>query len=227
MEFKVFDREGPPDELTDDLRLLFHLDEPAWETLANWFLTTESFDLERALPSPAIGASSMLPEQFLKCARSIKDLLEAWQASSAHLPDLQHDLLLLGFSTREIARLGILLERLLPVRARVFADFMRFEHETGVLPTLEDLNVVCDIRPIFDTHVSLDTADAERPPKLLGFSYIVLLGLLAEDFEGKTSRLSFQMTEQKLADLQVALQRARDQIAILKASTNAFSIQHQ
>ena len=54
---------------------------------------------------------------------------------------------------------------------------------------------------------------------------MVLMQLLAEDFEGETSKLSFQMTERTLADFQDALHRVREQLDILKASTNALTIE--
>jgi hypothetical protein len=224
MEFKILGTNGPSDELADDLKVLFSLDPPAWEGLAKWFLTTESFDLEEAAGSSTISASPLSPEQFRRCAGGILRLLEAWHASRLQLPDLQHDLLVLGFSTNEIDRLGSLLERLRPVKARAYTDFMRFEHENAVLPTLEDIDVVCDIRPIFEDYVyPIPEKRTVSHTKLLGFSYIVLMELLAEDFEGKTSKLSFQMTERTLADFQAALQRVREQLDILKASTNALS----
>ncbi len=227
MEFKVFGAYGPADDLADDLKALLALDPATWDTLAKWFLTTDSFDLEEAFSSPAIAASLLLPEQFSKCAGGILDLLESWHASHLELPDLLRDLMFLGFTTEEIDRLGALLERLGPVKRRAYTDFMKFEHENAVLPTLEDIDVVCDIRPIFEDYVyPVPRKSAVSHTKLLGFSYMVLMELLAEDIEGKTSKLSFQMTEQTLAAFQVALQRAREQLDILKANTNALSTRH-
>ena len=52
---------------------------------------------------------------------------------------------------------------------------------------------------------------------------MVLMEIFTEDYGGRTQRLGFQMTEATLADFQTALQRARDQLDILKASTSAVS----
>jgi hypothetical protein len=49
--------------------------------------------------------------------------------------------------------------------------------------------------------------------------------VFTEDFGGRKQRLGFQMNEAQLADFQAAIQRAREQLDILKASTNAISIQ--
>jgi len=226
MVFKVFGTEGPSDDLADDLRVLLSLDAAAWDSLTDWFLAAESFDLEKALSSRLVAASPLQPQQFRKCASGVLSLLEDWHSSHLELADLQHDLLVLGFATQDVDRLGSLLERLRSVKPRAYADYMRFEHENAVLPTLEDIDVVCDVRPIFEDYVyPVPEKRALDHRKLLGFSYMVLMQLLAEDFEGKTSKLSFQMTERTLADFQDALHRVREQLDILKASTNALTIE--
>ena len=142
------------------------------------------------------------------------------------MPEIQRDLLLLNCPRDRIERLGSLLERLRPVRDRVYSEYMRFDHENAVLPTLEDINVVCDLRPIFeDTVFPIPEAIPVRHTKLLGYSYIVLMELFTEDFGGRTQRLGFQMNEAQLVDFQAALQRAREQLDILKASTRAIPTQ--
>jgi hypothetical protein len=228
MELKVFGANGPPDEFANDFKALLALDSSAWEIVGKWFLTTDSFDTEEAISSPAIATSPLLPEQFRQCARALQYLLESWHASALQLADLQRDLLVLGVATQDIDRLGLLLERLGPVRQRAYTHFMRFEHENAVLPTLEDIDVVCDVRPIFEDYVyPIPERNTVSHTKLLGFSYLVLMELLTEDFDGNTHRLSFQMTEGTLADFRVALQRATEQLDILKANTRALSTEHQ
>ena len=192
--------------------------------LANWFLTTNDFDSEQA--SPAVAASTLLPEQFTESADVLKYILESWYMYGLQLPEIQRDLLLLNCPRERIERLGSLLERLRPARDRVYRDYMRFDHENAVLPTLEDINVVCDLRPVFeDTVYPIPEALPVRHTKLLGYSYMVLMEVFTEDFGGRKQRLGFQMNEAQLADFQAAIQRAREQLDILKASTNAISIQ--
>src|ERR1039458_4068246 len=126
------------------------------------------------------------------------------------LPEIQRDLLLLNCPRERIERLGSLLERLRPARDRVYRDYMRFDHENAVLPTpgghkcgrksqttfmsstrmryfrpLEDINVVCDLRPVFeDTVYPIPEALPVRHTKLLGYSYMVLM-VFTEDFGGR------------------------------------------
>ena len=48
---------------------------------------------------------------------------------------------------------------------------------------LEDINVVCDLRPVFeDTVYPIPEALPVRHTKLLGYSYMVLMEVFTEDF---------------------------------------------
>jgi hypothetical protein len=227
MEFKLFGPGGSPsDHFLSDLKGLLDLDDQAWEVLANWFLTTTNFDFGQATSSPAIVASALLPEQFREGAHILKYILESWRRYQLRLPEIQRDLLLLNCPRERIERLGSLLERLRPARDRVYRENMRFYHENAVLPTLEDIDVVCDLRPLFEgTVYPIQEGDPVKYTNLLGYSYMVLVDLSTEDPGGKKRRLAFQMTEATLADLQAALQRAKEQLDILKASTSAISTQ--
>lgn len=222
MQLKIFGPSGTPDEeVLKGLNTLFDVDTEEWSTLANWFLSTESFDDPDDIPPSAFADSSLLPEQFSSCLYALRFILEAWTIHDLQLLDIQRDLFALGYDDKSIDHFSAqLLSRIEPVRERVYSGYMRFEHENAVLPTIENLEVVCDIRPIFE--------DTVFPPvkqpgvdhrKIVGFTYMVLMELLSEDAEGKTRKLAFQLNEKSLSDLLAAMQRVREQLDILKAST--------
>jgi hypothetical protein len=227
MEFKLFGPGGSPSgQFQRNLKALLDLDDEAWDVLANWFLTTDDFDSDYTIPPPGMTASALLPEQFSEIADVLKYILESWYMYGLQLPEIQRDLLLLNCPREGIERLRVLLERLRPVRDRVYRDYVRFDHENAVLPTLEDISLICDLRPVFeDTVYPIPEGKLVQHTKLLGYSYIVLMELSTEDIGGRIRRLGFQMNEERLADLQAALQRARDQLDILKARTNAITTQ--
>jgi len=231
MEYKMFGPGGFPDDgFRRGLRTLFSLDDKGWEVVENWFLTTESFDPDEALSVPALVASSLTPDQLTESVEVLQFILEAWYMYDLEPQAIQRDLMLLGRSAEEIERLGPLLERLSPVRERAYTSYMRSEHENAVLPTLEDIDVVCDLRPIFEDYVyplrkrKLATTHHKQ---LLGFTYMVLAELHTEDIMGRTHRLAFQMTEQMLKDLEAAVRRAQDQLDILKRRTRELSKEGQ
>jgi hypothetical protein len=223
MQLKMFGAGGVPGErFAKGLRTLFDIEEDGWDNLAKLFLTTESFDDLEDSSSPAVSGISLLPEQFFDCVYTLRFILEAWQMHNLQLLDIERDLFRLGYDSEKIDRLAAaLLRRIEPAKERVYGSFIRSVHENAILPTLKDVNVVCDIRPTFERYAF------PAPPKgtgvdykkIIGFSYMVLVELLSEDNEGRTRKLSVQMTEKSLAELQSALQRAREQLDILKVST--------
>jgi|SRR5580658_477301 hypothetical protein len=214
---------GSPSWATAIPKQVLYLDDEAWEVLTNWFSTTTDFDTEQAASSPAIVASALPPGQFGASAEALKYILESWYMFGLQVPGIQRDLLLLKCPPARIERLGSLLERLRPERDRVYHDHMRFEFENAVLPTLADMHIVCAQRPIFeDTVYPIPEVIPVRHTKPLGYSYVVLVELSTEDSGGRSGRLGFQMNERQLIDLQAALQRAIEQLDILKRSTRAI-----
>jgi hypothetical protein len=216
----------PDDAFRRGLRTLFSLDDKGWKVIENWFLTTDSFNPDEALSSPAFVASSLTPDQTTESVEVLQFMLEAWHMYGLEPQAIQRDLMLLGRSAADIERLGQLLQRLSPVKDRAYAGYMRLEHENAVLPTLEDIDVVCDLRPVFEDYVYPSPKIAStQHKKLLGFTYLVLAELQTEDSMGRKQRLAFQMTENSLKDLESAIRRAQDQLDILKARTRALNIE--
>ena len=228
MQLKLFGPSSVPDEqFVEDLNTLFGIDQDGWDLVAEWFLTTDRFDPEGALSSPAVVASALLPEQFIASVNAVRYLLEAWHIYSLQLSEIQHDLIVLGHPAVQVGRLGALLSQLERVKQPVHSALMRSDQENAILPTLEDIDVVCDVRPIFGDYVyPIPEPGDNSHTKLLGFSYMTLMGLSLEDFEGNRHTLSFQMTEDTLADFKAALQRATDQLDILKTATRGISNKH-
>jgi hypothetical protein len=225
MDLKLFGRAGVPDEdFTKALKVLLQADEQAWDELGNWFLTTESFD------DDAIGSStsSLLPEQFSECVYALRFILEAWQIHGLQVLDIQRDLFSLGYDHQKVDKVASLLRRIEPVKERAYKSYIRFENENAVLPTLEDIDIVCDVRAIFEDYVYPAPAKATGVDyrKLIGFSYLLLVELVTEDADGENRKLAFQMSEKSLADLQSALERAREQLNILKEVARALPVDH-
>jgi hypothetical protein len=132
--------------------------------------------------------------------------------------------MLLNSSSQQIERLGALLQRLGAVRERAYKYYMRSESENAVLPMLEEIDVACDLRPIFEDYVyPLPQTQSVQHTKLLGFTHMVLVELVTEDTSGRSRRLAFQMTQDRLQDFEVALRRAHEQLDILKAKTRELT----
>lgn len=227
MEYKMFGPGGSPDEsFRRGLIVLLGLDNDDWEAIEKWFLTTASFDSEAALSSDAFSNSSMTPERATESIEVVKFMLEAWHIHDLELPAIERDFMVLGRTPEEIERLGALLRRLEPIKEKAWASYMRSENENAVLPTLEDIDMVCDMRPIFEDYVFPPPhTETGRHKKLLGFTYVILAELQTEDSGGRKQRLVFQMTKERLTELEATVRRAKDQLAIPKARTDGLSLQ--
>lgn len=229
MEFKLFGPGGSPSNgFQKDLKVLFALDDREWEVIAKWFLETDTLDPNNAVSSPPIVASSLTPGQFIESVEVLQFIFEAWSIHGLSVQEIQRDLMLLDSPGEQIERLGALLRRLSPVRERAYKHYMRAESQNAVLPTLEDIDVVCDLRPIFEDSVyPLPRTQSVQHTKILGFTHMVLMELVTEDTTGRSHRLAFQMTEDTLKDFEAALHRAHEQLDILKAKTRGFSTDRQ
>jgi hypothetical protein len=225
LEFKLFGSGGfPNSRFLKGLKVFFALNDQEWDVIAKWLLETDSFDPRDFASSPLIVNSSLTPDKFMEGVEVLQFLFEAWSIYGLDIREIQRDLMLLGFPGEQIERLGGLLQRVGPVRERAYNHYMRSESENAVLPTLEDIDVVCDLRPIFEDFVyPAPMTQNVKHTKILGFTHMVLVELVTEDTSGRTHRLAFQMTEEGLYDFEATLRRAHEQLDILKASTRALS----
>lgn len=150
MEYKIFGAGGSPyDGFTAELQAFCDLDEIQREYLEVWFESTSDFDLYTPELPPDIVASTLLPEQFRTTAAPILFLLDAWHRRSLEIADIERDLLLLGLSQEQIALTTGFLLRLSPVKERVWLDALEGTAQNAGLPTVDDVNIVLDARPIF------------------------------------------------------------------------------
>jgi hypothetical protein len=203
------------------LETFLNLDESQRRTIAEWFLSTRDFDTEDALSDHRIAASTLLPQQFISSVDSIRYILEAWHQYQLQVSDIQRDLLLLGFEPEKIELFGKFLEPLNSIKARVFEQYVRDIQENAVLPTLEDVNIVCDARAIFEDYpYPIPERTKMRHTRLLGFQPMLLMEIFAEDSVGRKQRFSFQMTERRFDELCDSLKRAGDQLNVFKTKTD-------
>src|SRR5262249_50551241 len=99
MELKVLGPGDQPDDFSENLKTLLSAQQPAWDALAKWFLTTDSFDADDAETSPVAIASPLAPAQYRNCVSVLQYLLESLHQTNRPLSDLQQDLLVLGLSS--------------------------------------------------------------------------------------------------------------------------------
>lgn len=222
MEYRIFGAEQrPPDDFKDDLLAFLHLDDEQRAVIAKWFLSTRSFELDAPSLPPSIAASTLLPDQFKQTAGVIRRLLDLWQRYNLVLEDIERDLLLLGFGPDDLSILSPFLVLLSPIKERVWVDIEEsLQHGIG-LPTIDDVNIVWNARPLFGGPTYFYcTADGDAPyTKFYGLTYMATLELISSDLYGRKQRTAIQLNEETFQRLLRGMKRAGEQLDILKEHT--------
>lgn len=217
MEYKIFGPGGMPDgDIRDQLKDFFQLDEAQRKTIREVFLKNE-FEYSWPAPLPeALAASSLLPEQFRGAIDLVRSLLFAWREYSLEIPDVERDLLLLGCSEHDVDLLIDFLRTLSEVKDTVWArNYKRIQQLDG-LPTMDNLNIICDARAVFGGVPEATERVSPSYKTLLDLTPIVIMEIISSDAYGQRQRTAVQMNEQQFEIFQRTVSRAQEQLAILK-----------
>jgi hypothetical protein len=95
----------------------------------------------------------------------------------------------------------------------------------SVVPTLEDADVLCELRAVFRRlpSPSPSSVHQEHVKNLLGFEPLVLVSLHLNDSAGNDKACTFQVTEKSLRALLKTLNEASDQLEIVKQKQKMLS----
>jgi hypothetical protein len=215
MLFKLFPNGLPSESLREDLSLLLNVPSADQEIIERWFReegTSLDFDEERF--RSLVAESSLLPDQFNRIGSALRFLLEAWYRQGVPFDDILADLVLLGFSDNEAETLGAVLGRLKPYGQPVFQRRM-FQFTKGVgLPSVEDFNLICELRPVFEDYTYPPNVGSKMVhySKMIGVFPIVVVEILMSD----SKRVAVQLSEQEFMDWREAMNRVSIQMAVMK-----------
>lgn len=221
MEYKIFGQGGTPsEEFREQLARFLKLDESQRRTIGEIFLGRDFDPYDPTVPS-AVAASSLLPEQFSDASDVVGFLLSSWRENDLQLSDIERDLLLLGCSQPEIEAMISFLNTLSPIRESVLAKkYMRIQRLDG-LPTVDNLNVICDARAVFGGFPEGIERHDNSYKTLLGLVPIVIMEIICSDNYGRRERTAVQMTEDQFERLRTILAQAHEQLTILRERIGA------
>jgi hypothetical protein len=226
VEYKIFGpARWPSDDFKDGLNVLLGLNDEQRNAVVQWFLSSRDYDLDMPSLPPDIVASALLPQQFNDAARVIRYLLDGWQSYGLELPEIERDLLLLGRNQEEIRVVTEMLARLSPIKERVWIDGQHGTQLVVGLPTIDDVNLVWDARPVFGDlayYYRSANVDASSYRRFLGLTYVAILEILSSDTNGQKQRTAVQMDEEQFQRFLVGMKRASEQLDILKKHTKSL-----
>lgn len=221
MEFKIFGADQqPPDDFRDNLRAFLRLDDQQRSALASWFLSARTYALNQPSLPPDVAASTLLPFEFKVTAWVIRLLLNSWYRYGLELRDIERDLLLLGFGPEDLSILSPFLARLSPIKERIWLDGIEGEQHVVGLPTIDDVNIVWNVRPLFGGKPwHYYRADGDNHTDFLGLTYLATLEIITSDFSGQKQRTAIQLNEDDFHRLLQGMKRSGEQLDILKERT--------
>ncbi len=164
----------------------------------------------------AVKGSALSVEDFERHVSVIQFVLNRWNAEKLNIRQVTADLHKLDLKPAGLRRVVDLFASLEDVGKRVFMDSIRNFYETVALPTIDDMNAICELRPLFG-----DPAYEARPmgndyDKLLGFTEVILLEIAGSNAHGEEFHSTYQMSEREFDHLIEGLMRARQQFEAMK-----------
>jgi hypothetical protein len=117
-------------------------------------------------------------------------------------------------------KVKILLGGINPTRAEIELVRRRTIATQAVVPTLSDVDCVCELRAVFRSLPGPFQAEQyrEKARALLGFEPVVLVNITTNDASGEESLCVFQATENGLRSLIQTLEEAAEQLGVVKKS---------
>lgn len=146
----------------------------------------------------------------------IRYLLFAWRKAGFSLPEVLADLRKAEIADEKVEKSKLLLEPLEAVREMYFARSLKNRLELVGGPTIDDLSLVWDVRPIFSSSAYPPDSDEDDGAEWIGHTYVLSLEISASRQDGQQESTSFQLSEQDFDQLERAMARARRQLVVLK-----------
>ena len=126
----------------------------------------------------------------------------------------------------------------LAAKARILLDSIQVEPSEAeyarqkgiasqsILPTLESVGALCELRAVFQDYPSTNTSKLHREEvgRLLGFEPIVVVGLELNDSSGNDTSPAFQVTEKGLRNMVKTLEDALVQLEVVREYQKKSSV---
>lgn len=212
----------PSEEFRANLQQLAELNNEDLNFVRDWFLNSKGFGtLDWPDFAEVQSRSGFSVEDFERTVSIVQYLLTRWKAERLSVESVIADLKTFGIEAESLEKLRTFLQSLEDVGERVYLDTVRRFHENAGLSTIDDVNVVCDLRPLFK-----DPAYEARPmgnsyDTMLGFTVVYILEIVTSGVDDQKQRCSFQLSEGDFDHLLEGLTRAKQQFQILKSWKDA------
>ncbi len=220
MNFRVLS--GADESLKRDLGLLLGWTDQQRSTIISWLRKTGGHSqvswAELNSLSRMLGLDSGEVSRVVFFARFV---LSNWESSNLGIEELKADFRSLEVSETELSEVAAFFSELNDVRKAVQAGYLEGIYENLGLPTIDDINLIWDIRPVFKEFAYLqgenkDKNENEDYTKVLRHSFMLIMELISTRTDGNNETATFQFSVAEFENFVQGIQKAQKQLAALQ-----------
>lgn len=219
MKTRLFGSGGIEDVTRQDLSLLIGLPPADVERFITWlsepsrpipYTWSEVDQLAEGTTLDVRGANRVLV--------LLRFLLTNWRASDLSEGDIRADLRAVGYEEADVEKVASFLLKLEGARERVYRAYVKRAHEVRGLPTIDDVNMFWDIRPVFESSAYDTEPESKAYESLVGRTHVLILEVISSPETGVQKSLAYQLSEDDFERLSQAFERAKRQLDVVKKS---------
>jgi len=208
----------PSERLKSDLRQLLDLPNEQLDRIVDYLADTKNplptTTQEVLRMAPVVGIEESQLNRHLQLLRHV---LNNWQKSKASTTELDEDLKILGYEGQDLDKSSNFFRRLESAKEQYFVVSARAEAEITGLPTIDDLSLTWDIRPIFPpVEWNPDEPTSDLESAWLAHSNILIMEISASRKDGKKEVISLQLSESEFDQLATSIARAKVQLDLIR-----------
>jgi len=217
LKTKLFGSGGIEDGLKKDLGILLETPDEDLGRIATWLLETpRPIPLTWSDIAELVEGTSLDPRTANRVLVVLRYLLTNWRTYDLTLDEIQSDLKAVGYSDPEVAKVTGFLSKLKDARERVFKSAVRRTFETRGAPTIDDVNLMWDVRPMFQGPAYDVEPQGKAFENLVGHTHLLILEITGSSQNGIQESRTYQLSEDDFDRFCLAFERAKKQLEIVK-----------
>ncbi len=217
MKTKLFGTSGIDPDIKRDLDALAELPQQDVDFLGRWLLASRKpIPFTWSEIEDLVNGTSLDPKAANRILTLLRYLLTNWRAYALTMEDVKNGLSSVGYPPPELSKIAGLLESLESIKEFVYKAAVKSSYEVTALPTVDDINVVWDIRPMFAEFAYDPEPQGSAYEELVGSTYLFLLEILASREDRKQESVTYQLSEDDFDRLLETLHKAKKQLEIIK-----------
>lgn len=151
MATRIFGSGGIEDQARKDIDQLLSLQQKDIDHIARWIVESKDpIPLTWSDVEQLTEGTSLEPRVVDRVLVLLRSFLTNWRTYGLTLEDIKADLASFGYNKEQVDRVGAVLGQIENAKERVYRAGAKRTFELTALPTIDDINVVWDLRPVFE-----------------------------------------------------------------------------